>query len=393
MSGDQPRSVFARPLLPVTGAILTVVSLVAFEGLAVAAALPQVAADLGSVALLPWMISGYLLTSGVAVIVAGPLIDSLGPRTMFRWAVGVFVMTSLLAALAPTMPVMIAARVAQGLGGGALIAVALAAVSLSYPDHLVGRAFAANSTVWGVMSVAGPAVAAFLITSLSWRWIFLVNVPLGGAAAVVGWGILPSRARPAGERLRLDWAGVALLTAFTTCTVLALSDLTARSLVLLGIAAVAGALYWRRASRTDQPVVRLRHVASQPFAGLGLAPGLVLAGAVGVHAYLPLYVQGGRGASPAAAAWSVLFLTLGWTIAANVVGRLMNRVSESGAVLSGYAIVLPCLTAGWVIIFLDGPLPLLLAVFLVVGVGIGTVTTSSLTLLKRVTPTDEVGRA
>ena len=78
-------------------------------------------------------------------------------------------------------------------------AVVIAAVGLVYPHHLVGRAFAANATVWGVMGVAAPAIAALMLTVLDWRWIFLVNLPLGLAALIAGWRVLPG---PAGRRDR-----------------------------------------------------------------------------------------------------------------------------------------------------------------------------------------------
>jgi MFS family permease len=174
-----PTSVLSRELLPASIAIYTTVALAAFEGLAVSAALPQVAADLGDVHLLPWVVTGYLLMSGVATVVAGPLVDSYGVRAVFRAAIVVFVTGAVLASFVPSMPLMVAARLIHGAGGGAIIAVGIAAVSLIYPGHLIGRAFAANATVWGVMGVAGPGIAAFMLTTLNWRWIFLVNIPLG----------------------------------------------------------------------------------------------------------------------------------------------------------------------------------------------------------------------
>ena len=133
------------------------VAIAAFDGLAVASALPSIADDLGRIALLPWVLTGYLATSAIAVIVAGPVIDAIGVRRTFRITGTWFLGASALAALAPTMETLIAARVLQGLGGGLVIAVALAAVGLAYPHELRPKAFAANSIVWGVMGFGGPA--------------------------------------------------------------------------------------------------------------------------------------------------------------------------------------------------------------------------------------------
>ncbi len=104
---SRPIGVLSRPLLPASIAIFTTTALVAFEALAVTAAIPELAADLGQVALLPWVITGYILTSSVSTVIAGPLVDGIGTRIIFRWAVGIFVAASIGAALASTMPLLI----------------------------------------------------------------------------------------------------------------------------------------------------------------------------------------------------------------------------------------------------------------------------------------------
>ncbi|MDH5421129.1 MAG: MFS transporter, partial [Acidimicrobiia bacterium] len=179
MNDSKPTSVLSPELLPASVAIFTLVGLSAFNSLGVSAALPNLAADLGNLELLPWVITIYLLMAGVATVVSGALIDTVGLRTIFRVSVVAFVVGSLIGGLTTSMPLLIAARAVQGTGGGGIIAVGLAGVNLLFPKHLVGRAFAANSTVWGVMGVAGPALAAFLLSFASWHWIFFVNVPFG----------------------------------------------------------------------------------------------------------------------------------------------------------------------------------------------------------------------
>ena len=386
---EEPRSVLSRPLLPLSAAIYTTVALVAFEGLAVVAALPDVAADLGQVRLLPWVITGFLVTSGVATVLSGPLVDSLGTTVMFRWSVAVFVAGSVLAAIAPSMEVMVAARIVQGAGGGLIIAVGLAAVALGYPDHLVARAYAANSTVWGVMGVAGPAFAAFLLTAFDWRWIFWVNVPLGALALASGWRAMPPR-RPDAEPLRIDVVGTALVVAVTVTTLLAVSSVSAASLGWLAVSLLLAAAYAVHARRASQPVVRLEHVVRQPFAGLALGMGLLLAGALGAHSYLPLFLQGGRGTSTAVAAWSVLFITIGWTTGANVGSRLTERIAESTLAVSGFFVTVPALSAAWV--FTEGSIALQFTAWFVAGLGVGVSTNAALTLLRAVSDPAEIGR-
>jgi MFS family permease len=380
--------------LPASIAIYTTVALVAFEGLAVTAAIPQLAGDLGGVALIPWVITGYLLTSGVATVVAGPLVDAVGTRLMFRVAVTAFTLAGTAAALAPSMPVLVALRLLQGAGGGLVIAVGLAAVGLVYPSRLVSRAYAANSTVWGVMGVAGPALAAFLLTALDWRWIFGVNLPLGLVSLVAGWRVLPGAAGVTGRsERRLDLGGALLVSAFTLASLVAVDELGTASIPWAVAAALAGFAYRAHARRSEHPIIRLEHIAHQPFSGLALGIALMLTGALAANVYLPLYVQGGRGGGSAITAWSVLFFTVGWTIGSNVAGRITERVAESGLVLAGFAATLPGLACVAVAAFVDAPLWIVFGGFTVAGMGVGTSTNAALTLLRAVSPAGRLGRA
>ncbi|HSH10654.1 MAG TPA: MFS transporter, partial [Ilumatobacter sp.] len=243
--------IWAGRYLPVTIANLTIIAIAAFDGLAIVAALPNITKDLGNVALVPWVITAYLGTSAVAVIVAGPIIDAVGVRRTFRVTGVWFLVWSAAAAAAPNLPVLIAIRVMQGLGGGLVIAVALAAVGLAYPHGLRPRAFAANSMVWGGMGFGGPAIAGALLTLGDWRSIFLVQLPLTALALAVGWRTLPStRDRPA--KVPVDATGVVLLSLLTLASLVAVSEIGARWW-LAGVGVVVTALsagaYWRHSGR------------------------------------------------------------------------------------------------------------------------------------------------
>lgn len=387
----EPSGVLSRQLLPASIAIFTTVGLVAFEGLAVAAALPELAADLGGVALLPWTITGFLLTSGIATAISGPLVDGIGTQSMFRWAVSVFVGASVAAAFAPSMPVMVVARIVQGAGGGMISAVGIAAVGLVYPPHLVSRAFAANATVWGVMGVAAPAIAALMLTVLDWRWIFLVNLPLGLAALIAGWRVLPG---PAGRRdRRVDWRGAVLIGTITISLAMAVDRLDWTSLLWLAWVAIGAWLYVRHARRHEAPIVWLEHLIRQPYSGLAVGIGLLVAGAIAAEAYVPLYARGALGAGPALTAWSVLFFTLGWTTGANISGRLTRRMAESTLTVGGFVITAPALIIIWAAVTLGFPSAVVFGCLYLAGTGVGISTNSGLTLLRTVTPDDSLGRA
>lgn len=388
-------SVFAPEVRAAMVALLTIVMLSSFEGLAVAAALPQVAGDLGGVDLLPWVLTTYLLVAGVATIVAGALVDRHGVRAVFRWSVSIFVLGAVLASFAPSMEVLVAARVVHGIGGGATNAVALAAVGLVFPRHLVGRAFAVNATVWGVMSVAGPGIAAGLLLVADWRWIFLVNIPLGLLAFVLGSRSLPA-APPTGAavgRGRIDLVALGLLTVFSVGSLVAFDQLAWTSLVALAVALAAGAAVLRRMRGRRDALVAPRHVLQAPLGPLAWSIALLLIGGIGTQLYVPLYVSAGRGVPPALAAWSVMFFTLGWTTGAQVSSRLMDTRGPQQVTTLGASVVAPaCLVVGG-LAGVDAPLWLVLAALVVAGFGMGTSTNSALTLLRLLAPDEELGRA
>lgn len=387
---SQPRSIFSRELLPASLAIFSTAALASFESLGVAAALPDIATDLGNVALLPWVVTSYLLTSSLATVLAGPFIDSLGVNRMFRISVAIFTATGFGIAFAPSMEILIVLRLLQGLGGGLILATGTAAVSLVFPGHLVSRAFAANSAVWGVMGVAGPAVAAAMLTFLSWHWIFYVNLPLGALALYAGWKAMPG---PYGEASgRFDAIGMLLLAAITVATLMAVEALDVVSFAWLAVAVLAVVLYVRHARRHQNPIVRLSHIVPQPYRGLAVSAALLLTGTMAMSTYIPLYVRAGLEGSPALTAWSVLPLTVGWTLGSIGSSRMGDRMSESRIILTGFLIGLPSLSLSWAAITFDFPLFVKYLFFLTSGSGTGMVTNAALTMLRSFAESSQVGR-
>lgn len=380
--------------LPVTFANITIIALVAFDGLAIVAALPSIAEDLGQVALLPWVITAYLAISAVAIIIAGPFIDAIGVRRTFRITGVWFLASSASAAFAPSMPLLILARVVQGVGGGLVFAVVLAAVGLAYPHRLRPAAFAANSIVWGAMGFGGPALAGLLLAVGSWRFIFIVQLPLTAVALAAGWRTLPStRKRP--TRIRTDWAGVAILGLMVAGSLAAVTQVGVRWwLATLGAVASVGlaALYWGHAGRAPEPVLARDHITRFPLRWVHATSGLVLIVGLGADNYLPLYVQTTRGRSVEFAAFSLVFLTVGWTFGSVIYSRYLSRWREADVVLLGSVMILPAIAVAGVSIALDLHLALVFAAFLFVGLSVGFVSTAGLTLLQAESDETEMGR-
>jgi predicted MFS family arabinose efflux permease len=341
------------------------------------------------------VISAYLAASAVAVIVAGPVIDAIGVRRTFRITGAWFFLWSAAAAIAPTMPLLIVARAMQGVGGGLVMAVALAAVGLTYPSGLRPRAFAANSMVWGVMGFGGPALAGLLLAVGDWRLIFVVQLPITGLALVIGWNALPGATADA-VRTPFDPIGVGLLTVLTLGSLVAVSEIGDRWDVFAGglVAGVAAiAAYWAHARRAAAPVVARRHITRFPAVGIHAVMALTLIAGLAIDNYLPIYVQVNRGYDESVAAFTLAFLAVGWTAGSIVYSRVFAGLVPAAVMRAGMTLVaIGCIAVAATVAW-DAPLAVVFAGYTVVGLGIGTVSTPSLTWLQASSEPGEMGRA
>jgi MFS family permease len=177
--------VFAPSRRALTSGLVLTITLVGFEALAVATVLPVVEDDLGELSLYGWVFSAYLLASLVGTVVAGREADRRGPAMPFAAGCGLFAVGLIAGGLAPTMPLLVLARVVQGLGAGTVPAVAYAVIGRRYPSAVRPRMFAVLSTAWVVPALAGPALAGFVADTFGWRWVFLGLVPLVAVSAAM----------------------------------------------------------------------------------------------------------------------------------------------------------------------------------------------------------------
>ena len=290
---------------------------------------------------------------------------------------------------------LVAARALQGIGGGLVISVALASVGLAYPNRLRPRAFAAISMVWGVMGFGGPVITAGLLAFAGWRMIFIVQLPITAVAMAAGWRTLPStRDRP--QRLEMDVPGIGLITGLVVASLLAVSQTGVHwwlAGVGAGVAIAFGWAFWAHSGRSDAPLVERTHITRFPLQRIHVTSGLVLIAGLAADNYLPLYLQTTRGRSESFAAFSVMFVTVGWTTAAFIVSRLLERWEAADAILMGSFIMPVAVVFGGLGIALTWPIPAIFAAFFLMGISIGFVSTSGLTLLQSSADDSEMGRA
>nr|WP_326697938.1 MFS transporter [Streptomyces sp. NBC_01754] len=340
-AGERARA--ARARRPVAAALMLGMGLAAVDGTIVATAVPQIVGDLGGFAVFSWLFSGYLLAVTVTLPVYGRLSDTFGRKPVLIAGIILFLAGSLLCATAWNMAALIAFRVVQGLGGGALQGTVQTIAADLYPLKERPKIQAKLSTVWATSAVAGPALGGLLAAYAHWRWIFLINLPVG---AVALWLVArhlhePARARPA-TRPRTDWAGALAVFATGALLLTALVQggvawpwLSAPSLALLGASTALAALTVVIERRAAEPVIpgwvwRRRTISSVNLA-LG-AMGLLM---VAPTVFLPTYAQSVLGLGPIAAGFVLSVMTLSWPVAAALSDRVYNRIGFRRTAITG----------------------------------------------------------
>ncbi|MFJ3586389.1 MFS transporter [Streptomyces sp. NPDC090127] len=342
---------------PVVAALMLGMALAALDGTVVSTAVPQIVGDLGGLSVFSWLFSGYLLAVTVTLPVYGKLCDTFGRKPVLIAGTILFLIGSLLCAFAWNMGSLIAFRIVQGLGGGALQGTIQTIAADLYPLKERPKIQAKLSSVWATASVAGPAAGGLLAGYADWRWIFLINLPVGLLAL---WLIARHLVEPEGRRqtagssrkVSVDWAGAVAIFATGTLLLTALVQggvawpwLSAPSLGLFaGALALAGAtvLIERRAAEPIIPgwIWRRRTISAVNLA-LG-ALGLLM---VAPTVFLPTYAQAVLGLGPIAAGFVLSAMTLSWPISAAFSNRLYNRIGFRHTAVIGITLALLVLLA------------------------------------------------
>jgi EmrB/QacA subfamily drug resistance transporter len=387
-----------RRYLMVAGLALALL-LGALDQFVFATALPTVVGELGGVSSLLWVNTAYVLTGTVAMPAYGVLGDRFGRRTVLLAALAVFLVGSVVGGLAGSMPMLIAARAVQGLGGGGLLILVQAIVADVISPRRRLPYLTAIDAVFAVAAVSGPVVGGWLTDTIGWRWAFWINLPVGLVAVVAVLVLLPAsarRPRPA----RFDLVGLLVLAAAVTLLVLVTawggSRLAWTSPLLLGLvlaAAVAIAVFVRIEARAADPVLPLSLLANRNVA-LAVGAGLLLAVAMfGTVGYLPSYLQLARGLSPTLAGLMMLTLIAGLGLATTVAAQVVRRTGRQKP--------LPVIGAGLVAVALAGlaaldpvaPLPQVGLCLFVLGSGIGCAWEVLVLVVQNAVPRDRVGVA
>ncbi len=384
-----------RFLVPAT---LLALFLGALDTLAMSAVMPTIVAELGGLHLYSWVFSAYMLSRAVALPIFGKLSDLFPNRTLYAVSIGIFLAGSVLAGMADSMMFLTLARVVQGIGAGGNFALAYIVLADIAAPGRRGKMMSLASFVWGLASVLGPTFGGLLVTYVSWRWIFFINLPLGGLS-MAGILFFLYETREKRKSAAIDYAGAALLTA-TVLSLLAAFLLGGRDyswssppiLGLFALTAGGAAAFLGVERRAAEPILPLKFFRVQGFRAGNVAVFFSSVAIFCVATYAPLFIQGALGRNPAELGLAMVSLSLGWSTGALFTGQLAHRIGERRAVLFGAV----CLAAGgvWTANFSsEMSLALCSAALGVAGIGMGAVSIGTLLVVQNSVGDADLGTA
>jgi EmrB/QacA subfamily drug resistance transporter len=337
--GDAPGGFTHRQILTVLAGLMMGMFLAALDQTIVSSAIRTIGDDLHGLSVQAWVTTAYLITSTISTPLYGKLSDNYGRKPFYLFAISVFIIGSAASAFATSMYMLAAFRAFQGLGAGGLMSLALAIIGDIVAPRERARYQGYILAVFGLASVLGPVIGGFFAGTSSilaisgWRWVFLVNVPIGLAALVVVWHTLnvPHSRRPH----RIDVAGaVALIVCLVPLLVIAEQGRdwgwgSSRALACYAVGAI-GLIAFVAAERRigDDALLPLRLFQNGVFrltSTIGLVVGMAMFGGI---AMLPLYLQIVKGVSPTGSGLRMLPLMGGLIVASILSGRLIARTGR-----------------------------------------------------------------
>lgn len=321
-----------RQIFLVYAAMMMATALAALDGTIINTAMTTIVGELGGLRAYTWVGTAYLLTSTVATPLFGKFSDIFGRRNFTQIAIVTFIAGSLLCAIANSMTTLVIGRGVQGIGGGGIMAMSVVAIADIISPRDRGRYVGAFMSVYAIASVAGPLLGGFFVDQLNWRWIFLINIPLGIVASAM---VHSSLRIPFFKRdTKVDVLGALLLVGFITSLVLMISWVSdewgwsSSQTVAMGaltVALLASFIWWE--PHAHDPILPL-HLFKNRIIQM-VIPMVALVGAMitAVGAFMPLFLQAVSGVSPMNSGLLMVPMMGGITITSIWVGR---RIASTG---------------------------------------------------------------
>lgn len=314
-------------------ALLLVMLLSALDQTIVSTALPTIVGELGGLDKLSWVVTAYILSSTIVVPLYGKFGDLFGRKIVLQIAIVLFLVGSALCGLAQNMTQLVLMRALQGLGGGGLMVISMAAVADVIPPAERGRYQGLFGGVFGLATVIGPLVGGFIVQHASWRWIFYINLPLGLFALLVIGAVFHSSAKR--SKHEIDFLGAFYLSMALLCIILFTSeggtirpwnDPQLWCILAFGLTGIAGFIYEERLAW--EPIIPLSLFRDRSFllcSLIGFIIGMSLFGSV---TFLPLYLQVVKEATPTEAGLQLIPLMGGLLLTSIISGRIISHTGK-----------------------------------------------------------------
>ncbi|WP_460274864.1 MDR family MFS transporter [Celeribacter sp. ULVN23_4] len=317
----------------VIASVAVLLLLAALDQTIVSTALPTIVADLGGLEHLSWVVTAYILASTVVAPLYGKLGDLYGRRNVVIFSVTLFLTGSVLCGLSGSMGFLIAARTLQGLGGGGLFVLALSIIGDVIPPRERGKIQGVFASVFGVSSVAGPLMGGWFVDTLSWHWIFYINLPFG-ALALAGF-VFGFKPRGVRVQHRIDYAGALALTLSLSSIVL-LTALGGKEFAILSpmglglsalfIATTLGFVLIER--KATEPILPMDLFKTNVFtitSVISFVSGALIFGAL---TFIPVFLQMAKGATATQSGLQLIPMTFGILAASTLSGQYMSRTGR-----------------------------------------------------------------
>jgi EmrB/QacA subfamily drug resistance transporter len=364
----------------------------------VATALPTIVSELGGLDQISWVVTAYILASTVVAPLYGKMGDLYGRRPMILICVLIFLLGSILCGAAASMPALIIARAVQGLGGGGIFVLALSVIGDTVEPKDRGKIQGVFSGVFGLSSVLGPLLGGWFVDSISWRWIFYINIPIG----IVALAAFMISFKPLRRKVRssIDYAGAMTLT-LTLSSLVLLTTLGGKDVAwsspqafgFMALCLASGAAFIFVEMRAAEPILPLSLFRINTFvtsSALAFFGGAILIGSV---TFLPLYLQMAKGASAMSSGLQLIPLTLGIAGFAMISGRYMSKTGHY-RILPMFGMV--CTATGLAFLSRISPdMPDLLfwIAITLVGIGLGGTFPVTMTAVQAASPRSQIGAA
>ncbi|KRL00591.1 MFS transporter [Liquorilactobacillus capillatus] len=360
----------------------------------VTTALPSIISELHGLAYQSWIMSTYLLTTAITTPIYGRLADSWGRKKVFQIGVILFTLGSLLSGLSPSIFFLILARALQGLGAGSIIPLTFTIIADMYSFQERAKIMAFNNTAWGLSALLGPLLGGFLVDTLSWHWVFFVNVPLGILIFLVI-SFRYTETLDIKHHLHVDWLGICWLTFSLVTLLIGIQQIETDlliAIILFGIALLSFLLLVKQEKKVSDPLIPFIMFANPTFSIQVITSTLLSGILIGYQIYFPIWLQSLYRVPATVSGLVVTSSSVMWLFASFLVGNLLQRFSPKKIVLTVVSVQFLAYLA---LLFIDSSFPYwgFYLIAAISGFGMGIVISLNIMLSQHLVSKDLLGSA